>query len=336
VDGTTPVDAAKLSNLETAADTHADAINALDTRVVAEEAMPDIPAVVNGQWLKGSGGAAVWAAITEADVTGLTTDLAAKTDKATLTAKGDIYAATAASAPARVAAGAANTLLQADSAQAAGVRWGQLVDANVAPAQNLTKLSAVTGTPTGAKYLRDDGSWQTPPGSGATGAIQLTPGEAALPDGSANNASPALVRIKGTEVAPNKFFLTLAFDATAVESGYWSLRMPSGFISSLVLRLLWMANATAGAIVWAAAVSAITPADADTPLEHAFATAATVTTNVNATEARRLTESIITISALDGAAVGDLLFLRLYRDAANAADTCAVDGELINVNFEAT
>lgn len=64
VDGTTPLNAANLNTLDAA-------IKDLSDRAPAA-------AVVNGQWIKGAGGVAVWSAITEADVTGLTADLAAK------------------------------------------------------------------------------------------------------------------------------------------------------------------------------------------------------------------------------------------------------------------
>ena len=49
--------------------------------------------------------------------------LPAKTDKATLTTKGDIYAATAASTPARLAVGSNNQVLTADSSTATGLKW---------------------------------------------------------------------------------------------------------------------------------------------------------------------------------------------------------------------
>jgi hypothetical protein len=51
------------------------------------------------------------------------TQVDAKTAKATLTTKGDVYAATAASTPARLAVGANDTVLTADSAEATGLRW---------------------------------------------------------------------------------------------------------------------------------------------------------------------------------------------------------------------
>jgi hypothetical protein len=51
------------------------------------------------------------------------TQLDAKTIKATLTTKGDIYAATAASTPDRLAVGANDTVLTADSTAATGLKW---------------------------------------------------------------------------------------------------------------------------------------------------------------------------------------------------------------------
>jgi len=51
------------------------------------------------------------------------TQLDAKTAKSTLTTKGDVYAATAASTPARLAVGADGTVLTAASGQATGLEW---------------------------------------------------------------------------------------------------------------------------------------------------------------------------------------------------------------------
>jgi len=48
------------------------------------------------------------------------------TEKATLTAKGSMYAATAASTPAELAVGANDTVLTADSAEATGTKWAAL------------------------------------------------------------------------------------------------------------------------------------------------------------------------------------------------------------------
>lgn len=61
--------------------------------------------------------------IPESAVTNLTTDLTAKVNKATLTTKGDLYAATAASTPGRLAVGVDTRFLAADSTQATGLSW---------------------------------------------------------------------------------------------------------------------------------------------------------------------------------------------------------------------
>lgn len=62
-------------------------------------------------------------AIAESGVTSLTTDLTAKTVKATLTAKGSIYAASAASTPAELVVGSDGQVLTADSGETTGVKW---------------------------------------------------------------------------------------------------------------------------------------------------------------------------------------------------------------------
>lgn len=170
----------------------------------------------------------------------------------------------------------------------------------------------------------------------ATGYINLSPGAAVLPDGSANNAAAGLTRRQGTEANPKKHFLTLDYDgAGAVEHAWWSFVLPGNYASGGALDIFWMANATSNAVKWQARVGAITPDDADTPLEHAQASAATVTTNVNTTEARRLTQSTITLT-MDSAAAGDVIFLALLRDSADGSDTCTVDAEVISCVFSYT
>jgi hypothetical protein len=69
--------------------------------------------------------------IAESQVTNLTADLAGKTSTATLTTKGDLYVATAASTPARLGVGADGAVLTADSSTAGGVKWG--VSSTAAP-----------------------------------------------------------------------------------------------------------------------------------------------------------------------------------------------------------
>lgn len=167
--------------------------------------------------------------------------------------------------------------------------------------------------------------------------LDLPVAAAQPPDGSSGNAAPALQVIQGTESNPKKHFLVAAFDSATDEHLWWDFRMPSNYASGGAVTLHWMTNNTSGNnVVWGARLAAVTPGDADTPVEHAAAAASTVTTAGNATEARRLIESSITLANLDSVAAGDRVIVLVYRDADNGSDTLAADAELIGAAFEFT
>ena len=171
----------------------------------------------------------------------------------------------------------------------------------------------------------------------ATGTVLLLPAAAIIPDGSTNNVGCAVSMNQGTQATRKVHMLTLDFDGAGatVESAWWVFRLPADYASGGSLVIHWMANATTNAVKWQTQVGAITPDDADTPLEHALGAAATVTTNVNTTEARRLTSSSITLT-MDSAAAGDLIELVLYRDPADGSDTSTADAEVTGCSFEYT
>lgn len=174
----------------------------------------------------------------------------------------------------------------------------------------------------------------------ATATLNLPISSAQVPDNSSGNACPQISRIQGTEANPKKHFLIAAFDPSTDEHLWWLFRMPANYSSSPIVKLLWMANsASSNTVAWGSRLGAITPADADTPVEHASAAATVVSTAANGTEARRLVETSITLGNLDSVAAGDLVFLLVYRDAddtAGAGDTLAVDAELVAVALEFT
>lgn len=170
----------------------------------------------------------------------------------------------------------------------------------------------------------------------ATATILLGVGAAVLSDGSASNAAPQIKRTQGTDANPKKHFLVLAFDASTQEHCSWQFRMPTDYSSGGTLKISWMgAGASGNNVIWGAQVSATTPADADTPIEHAKSSAATVTTAGNATEARRLNESSISLN-MDSAAAGDFIVITLYRDADDASDNYTSDAEVVAAAFEYT
>lgn len=169
----------------------------------------------------------------------------------------------------------------------------------------------------------------------STRSLPLALTAATFPDGSANNLGPAFKMNKGTEADPKKFFPSIDFDGAGGKELIWyTFRMPADYVQSPVLKLQWVLNATANAVKWQATLGAITPDDADTAFEHASAAASATTTNVNTTEANRVTGTSITLANTDSLAAGDWVVLCIFRDSADAADTSTVDSKLIAVTLE--
>lgn len=171
-----------------------------------------------------------------------------------------------------------------------------------------------------------------------TGSILLPIIGATLPDGSTNNAAARLQRVQGSASAPSPAFVQLLFDAAADQMANWTFRVPVNYASSPVAKLLWKANTTSSNTVrWGVRIAAITPADADTPNEHAFATSNEANGTPNGTEARRLVETSITLTNADSLAAGDLVTMQVFRNADDAGnDTCTVDAELVALTIEYT
>lgn len=163
----------------------------------------------------------------------------------------------------------------------------------------------------------------------ATSTIELIPEAAVLPDSSSGNAAPQRQTYKGTNANPAVFGQRINFDASTQEFIWYKLIWPDDYVSGGTVKIKWGANATSGNCIWSAKLGAITAGDADTFLEHVPAAASSVTTGANTTEARRVIESSITLANLDSVAVGDLVYLCIFRDASNASDTLAVDAEYL-------
>lgn len=170
----------------------------------------------------------------------------------------------------------------------------------------------------------------------ATSSLILPMGAATLPDGSSGNAAPQVERIQGTEANPKKHFIALRFDAATEEFAYWTFQLPHEALAAVTftLRLIWtsIAATTTTNVVWGARLSAVTPADADTPIEHAQGAQQTVTSANNTTEAGRAIAASIafTNAQADGATADDWLALAISRVAANGSDTLAEDARLIS------
>ncbi len=174
----------------------------------------------------------------------------------------------------------------------------------------------------------------------ATGTIELSPLSAILPDGSSGNAAPALTRRQGSEANPKKHFFTLDFDPTTDEHAWWTFRLPVNWASGLTAKVQAMANAASTNVARVGfRIGAVTPGDADTPVEHAQDTAVTGSLAGDGTEARRLLEGSYDLSAeLDGMVAGDRIFFLFYRDAdaTSGTDSMTVDLEVLGISLEYT
>lgn len=119
----------------------------------------------------------------------------------------------------------------------------------------------------------------------------------------------------------------LGYDATTSETAHWRLVALDYGSGNLTLSVYWYADtATSGAVVFEAAIAAIT-ANTDTQdvETDAYATATNATDTHLGTTGQRLHEFDIIISNLDGLAADDMVTLKLTRLPANASDTMTGD-----------
>lgn len=143
------------------------------------------------------------------------------------------------------------------------------------------------------------------------------------------SAFPQYVKTNGT----NFPVAGLAFDAASDETAYWKFLADSYGSGNLTVDIFWYADtASSGDVIWDVGIAAIT-ADTDTQdIEtKAFATINSVTDTHLGTTGQRLHKAVVTVSNLDSLAAGDVVHLKLNRDANNASDTMTGDAIVVAV-----
>jgi hypothetical protein len=171
----------------------------------------------------------------------------------------------------------------------------------------------------------------------ATGSVLLTPQSAILPDGSTDNAAPALQRVKSSAAAPSPYFYQLVFDASTVEQCMWAFRMPSNYSSAPVLKVQYkMATATTLEVIIEARIAAVTDGDAQDVDANGFGTANTSSATTVPGTAGHLDEISLALTNNDSLAAGDFTIVYLQRDADNAGDDATGDMEVVAVTLEYT
>lgn len=171
----------------------------------------------------------------------------------------------------------------------------------------------------------------------ATGTVLLPIGAATLPDSSANNAAPAIQRVKSTAGAPTPFFLQAAFDDTTVEMLMWSFRMPQDYASAPVLKVQYkMAATNADEVIIEGRIMAVSDGDNQDVDADAFAAANTSAAITVPGTIGWMDEISLALANDDGLAAGDFIIVYLARDADAAGDDAAGDMEVVAVSLEYT
>lgn len=142
-------------------------------------------------------------------------------------------------------------------------------------------------------------------------------------------AFPQVVQANGTNIPVRG----LAFDASTEEACFFTFRAVNYGSGNLTLDVYWYADtASSGDVIWGAAIAAITPnTDSQDVETDSLATASTSTDTHLGTTGQRLHHIAVTISNLDSLANGDIVQLRVYRDADAGGDTMTGDAILTNL-----
>lgn len=137
-----------------------------------------------------------------------------------------------------------------------------------------------------------------------------------------------------SETTTNKVnYKSLDFDA-ATEEYAWLLafQAPDWWdLSTITIRFHWTAASGTGDVIWGAAAVALSNDDA---LDTALGTAVTVTDTLLATGDVHVTADTSAITVGGTPAKGDLLFLRVYRDADAGGDTLGADAKLLGITVK--
>jgi hypothetical protein len=152
--------------------------------------------------------------------------------------------------------------------------------------------------------------------------LQLDPGAAQF----LSTAFPALQKL-GTNIP----VISLAYDAASDEAAFWEFRAVNYASGNVTVSVDWYADtATSGDVVWEVQLAAITPnSDTQDVETKALATANSATDTHLGTTGQRLHRIDVTVSNLDSLAADDAVWVRIARDANNAADTMTGDALLV-------
>jgi hypothetical protein len=138
---------------------------------------------------------------------------------------------------------------------------------------------------------------------------------------------PAYVKTNGSNFPVSG----LAYDATADEAAFWKFIADNYGSGNLTIRIFWYADtATSGSVIWEAQIAAITPnTDSQDVETDGLATLNFVSDAHIGTTGQRVHSCDITLSNLDSIAAGDLVHIRIARDANGTSGTDDMTGDAV-------
>lgn len=127
----------------------------------------------------------------------------------------------------------------------------------------------------------------------------------------------------------------LLFDDTTEEFVFYQFRLPPDYVSTPLLKIQYsMKTATSGSLSFNGAVMSISPGAAADVDSESFDTVNEAHGTVPAT-AGYVAEVTLDLTNNDGMSSGDLVFLKLSRNATDATnDTATGDAEVLAVQFQ--
>lgn len=172
----------------------------------------------------------------------------------------------------------------------------------------------------------------------STGNVLTLPFKEWIPAAICNNATPAShgwsfptsnPGVPACLTGSNTQIGLMDFADASDLSGQFHLRLPADWTSTVDVAIKWLTTATSGDVVWQ--VQTICVADAETS-DPAFNTASTVTDTAKGTTVQQ-NDAAITGLTVTGCAAGEIMFVKVRRDAAHASDTLAATARLIGLEL---
>lgn len=170
-----------------------------------------------------------------------------------------------------------------------------------------------------------------------TGNVLTLPRRIWFPAAGCNNATAGNVwdlptsnpAVPACKTGTNTQMGVLDFADSSNLSAQLHYALPTTWTGAIDARIKWLTSATSGNVVWQLSTICVADAETDDP---AFNTASTVTDAAKGTTLQTNDAAITGVTAT-GCAAGELMHLKIQRDAAHASDTLAATARLIGVEL---